>query len=305
MTALDRCWRGCSQPSTAPALPMTPCRLHLGSRDMMRSQGLTTKPIPGMNPVRPFLLRYPRKLGPRTAHPHTHQLARHFPTLLDSRHSVLAHWKATIGHVSSLAAPSFDDSATLLTSPCRLPRRAANGFAEYAACGPRAYLVRSNPRPRLLYDNQRTLSMRNLSASRSGAHAEPPRSRSGCEAQAAARRLPARRRVLSSEPAWPLRADCQRQGGRHPSPWGDWDSTLLRRNAAAGKRTRSARAFSQNVNRTAICSAREPPERAEPMREHHVAVIRGEDDHGVIGNARRSRVASSRARQSSSAVMWA
>jgi arylsulfatase A-like enzyme len=201
--------------------------------DMMLSQGLTTKLYPWDESIRvPFLLRYPRKLGSKGRRIRAPLNAPDiFPTLLglcgipapDSVEG--ADWSRVLGGATEPSA----DAGTLLTLAVPITEARRYGIAEYRGLRTvRHTYVRSIRGPWLLYDNERDpYQMHNLCG------------------KAEARNLQARLdRALDIElkrrhdDFLPAAEYVKRAGlgnynevhvkvGRHPSPWGDWDSTLV------------------------------------------------------------------------------
>jgi arylsulfatase A-like enzyme len=196
--------------------------------DMMQSQGLTTKLHPWDESVRvPFLLRYPRRLG-RTGRRIRTPLNSPdiFPTLLGL--SGMRIPDSVEGIDRSALHDARDDRGTLIHLPVPITEARRYGFAEYRGLRTSRYTyVRSIRGPWLLYDNDADpYQMRNLAG------------------KAEAKDLEARmERQLSAElkrrkdDFLPAATYLERAGlshyreanvpiGRHPSPWGDWDSTL-------------------------------------------------------------------------------
>lgn len=200
--------------------------------DMMLSQGLTTKLHPWDESIRvPLLLRYPRKLGRRGRKIRVPTNAPDImPTLLglcglpipDSVEGT--DWS---GMIAGMRKPPAHAAAFLsLDVPTTEARR--YGFAEYRGLRSQRYTyVRSIEGPWLLYDNERDpFQMHNLRGK--GEARELQRRMDGA--------LDAKLRERKDE-FLPAAEYVKRAGlghyrevnvpvGRHPSPWGDWDSTL-------------------------------------------------------------------------------
>ena len=203
--------------------------------DMMLSQGLTTKLYPWEESVRvPFLLRYPRALGRR---------GRRIPAPLNSPDILptlaglcgvpipdSVEGSDLSGLVLGRARPPRD-AAAFLSLPVPITEARRYGFAEYRGLRTERHTyVRSIRGPWLLYDNQRDpYQMHNLCGK---AEASSLQSRLDRALDAALKRrkddfLPAAEYIKRAgvghyrEVNVPI--------GRHPSPWGDWDSTLAPR----------------------------------------------------------------------------
>jgi arylsulfatase A-like enzyme len=200
--------------------------------DMMLSQGLTTKLHPWDESIRvPFLVRYPRKFGTKGRRIRTPLNSPDIlPTLLGLCGIPVppaiegTDWSAL---AAGGAAPRGEPAA-LISLPVPTTEARRYGFAAYRALRTEQHTyVRSIRGPWLLYDNAADpFQMRNLCGK--------PESR---ELQ---RRLD---RALDAElkrrkdDFLPAAEYVKRAGlghyrevnvpvGRHPSPWGDWDSTL-------------------------------------------------------------------------------
>lgn len=200
--------------------------------DMMLSQGLTTKLYPWDESIRvPFLVRYPRRFGPRGRRIGTPINAPDImPTLLglcglpvpDSVEGT--DWSALI---EGRARPARDAAAFLnLAVPITEARR--YGFAEYRGLRSERYTyVRSIHGPWLLYDNLRDPYQMNNLCGKPEHKALQTQYDRALDATLRLRKddfLPAAEYVR--------RAGVGHYGevnvavGHHPSPWGDWDSTL-------------------------------------------------------------------------------
>lgn len=200
--------------------------------DMMLSQGLTTKLYPWEESIRvPLLVRYPRKLGGKQRHIRTPVNSPDIlPTLLglcglrvpDSVEG--ADWSPLM---SGGAAPR-GETAALISMPVPFAELPRYGFAEYRGLRTaRHTYVRSIRGPWLLYDNDRDpYQMHNLCGK--------PESRGLERRLDGALNVELKRRQDDFLPAadyikrfgighyGPIHAKV----GRHPSPWGDWDSTM-------------------------------------------------------------------------------
>jgi arylsulfatase A-like enzyme len=195
--------------------------------DMMLSQGLTTKLYPWDESIRvPFLLRYPRRFGVR---------GRRVPTPInapDIMPTLLGLCGLRIpGSVegtdwSKLTAPR--DAAAFLSLPVPITEARRYGIAEYRGLRSERYTyVRSVRGPWLLYDNlSDPYQMNNLcgKTEQRGLQAKFDRALDDALRRRKDEFLPASEYVR--------RAGVGHYGevnvavGRHPSPWGDWDSTL-------------------------------------------------------------------------------
>jgi arylsulfatase A-like enzyme len=200
--------------------------------DMMLSQGLTTKLHPWDESIRvPFLVRYPRKLGTKGRQVRTPLNSPDiFPTLLGLAGIPLPASIDGIDHSGIMTGrpESSAERGTLLSLPVPITEARRYGFAEYRGLRTQRHTyVRSIHGPWLLYDNQTDpYQMRNLIAKPEGKEAQMRLDRE-LDAELKLRKddfLPAaeylRRAGLSHY------REANVEIGRHPSPWGDWDSTL-------------------------------------------------------------------------------
>jgi arylsulfatase A-like enzyme len=201
--------------------------------DMMLSHGLTTKLYPWDESIRvPFLVRYPRKFGLKGRRLRTLMNAPDvMPTLLGLagiRVPDSVEGADLSGIVAGRKEPA-GDGGTLLNLAVPITEARTHGFAEYRGLRTlRHTYVRSIHGPWLLYDNQ----------------ADPYQMRNLCgkpEAKELQRKLDGqlnaelKRRKDDFLPAaeYVRRAglghyrEVNSKVGRHPSPWGDWDSTLV------------------------------------------------------------------------------
>jgi arylsulfatase A-like enzyme len=203
--------------------------------DMMLSQGLTTKLYPWDESIRvPFLLRYPRGLGRKQRRIQTPLNSPDIlPTLLglcglgipDSvEGSDLSGLVTGRSH-----APA--EAAAFLNLPVPITEARRYGFAEYRGLRTERYTyVRSIRGPWLLYDNRSDpFQMRNLCGR---AEARDLQTRLDRALDAVLRRrhdefLPAAEYVKRANLGHYREVNAEI--GRHPSPWGDWDSTLTPR----------------------------------------------------------------------------
>jgi arylsulfatase A-like enzyme len=199
--------------------------------DMMLSQGLTTKLHPWDESIRvPFLVRYPRKLGKKGRKLQTPLNSPDiFPTLMGlcglptpSTVEGIDHSRIMTGQPEPTA-----ERGTLLSLPVPITEARKYGFAEYRGLRTQRHTyVRSIHGPWLLYDNQTDpYQMNNLIGKSRSLQSTLDRE---LDAELKRRKddfLPAaeylRRAGLSHyrEANVPV--------GRHPSPWGDWDSTFV------------------------------------------------------------------------------
>ncbi|HYW45647.1 MAG TPA: sulfatase [Bryobacteraceae bacterium] len=200
--------------------------------DMMLSQGLTTKLYPWDESIRvPFLLRYPRKLGRK---------GRRIPMPLNSPDIM-----PTLAAMCGLAIPDSvegrdwsgliagssgppPDAAAFLNLAVPITEARRYGFAEYRGLRTARYTyVRSIRGPWLLYDNERDpFQMHNL-CNRSEHRDLQSRLNRALDAALMQRKdefLPAAEYVKRAGVGHYQEVNVP--VGRHPSPWGDWDSTL-------------------------------------------------------------------------------
>ena len=200
--------------------------------DMMQSQGLTTKLHPWDESIRvPFLVRYPRKFGGKGRRLRTPINSPDiFPTLLGLAGIPIPDSVEGSNHSGIMIGESGAaiERGTLLSLPVPITEARRYGFAEYRGLRtPRHTYVRSIHGPWLLYDNQSDpYQMQNLIGK---AEARELQSRLDRELDAELRRrnddfLPAAEYVLRA--GWGHYREVNVKVGRHPSPWGDWDSTL-------------------------------------------------------------------------------
>jgi len=204
--------------------------------DMMLSQGLTTKLYPWDESIRvPFLLRYPRRLGSSRPGSKAQRIRAPLnspdilPTLLGlcgirAPSSVEgADWSQVIA-----GGEPPGDTGALITLAVPITEARRYGFAEYRGLRTaRHTYVRSIRGPWLLYDNERDpYQMHNLCGK--------PEARDLQRGMDGALDRELKRRHDEFLPAaeYVKRAGLGHYGevnvkvGRHPSPWGDWDSTL-------------------------------------------------------------------------------
>lgn len=194
--------------------------------DMMLSQGLTTKLYPWDESIRvPLLVRYPRKFGRKGRSIRAPISAPDLmPTLLGM--CGVAIPDSVEGKDLSPGASRTSRDAAFLNLPVPITEARRYGFAEYRGLRTERYTyVRSIHGPWLLYDNERDpFQMRNLCG----------RDR---ELQARMDRVLDETLRRLKDDFLPASEYAKRAGvthyrelnvpiGRHPSPWGDWDSTL-------------------------------------------------------------------------------
>jgi arylsulfatase A-like enzyme len=192
--------------------------------DMMQSQGLTTKLHPWDESVRvPFVLRYPRRFGRKARRVRTPMNSPDiFPTLLGLAGLPIPD-SVEGGDHSKLEE---SDRAALIQLPVPITEARRYGFAEYRGLRSARYTyVRSIRGPWLLYDNQADpFQKHNLIGKDRELEARMER-----ELTAELKRrkddfLPASTYLERAGLSHYREANVKI--GRHPSPWGDWDSTL-------------------------------------------------------------------------------
>ncbi len=194
--------------------------------DMMRSQGLTTKLYPWDESIRvPLLMRYPRKLGRKgrrmRAPINSPDL---MPTLLGL---------CGLAIPESVEGKDFSgfvdrEASAFINLPVPITEARRYGFAEYRGLRSERYTyVRSIHGPWLLYDNESDpFQMHNLCnrSEHKDLQRKLDRELDGVLLRRKDEFLPAAEYVKRAglghyrEVNVPV--------GRHPSPWGDWDSTL-------------------------------------------------------------------------------
>jgi arylsulfatase A-like enzyme len=205
--------------------------------DMMLSQGLTTKLHPWDESIRvPFLVRYPRKLGSKGQRIRTPLNSPDIlPTLLGLAGIPIPAQLGPDAHqgmdLSGLMtgkpdAPGENGAQLGLIVPTTEARR--YGFAEYRGLRTAQHTyVRSITGPWLLYDNAADpYQMHNL-AGKPQVAALQSRLDKQLEAMLKRRKddfLPAAEYVRRDNLGH--YRELQVPIGKHPSPWGDWDSTL-------------------------------------------------------------------------------
>jgi len=200
--------------------------------DMMQSQGLTTKLHPWDESIRvPFLVRYPRKLGVKGRRVRTPLSSPDiFPTLLGLAGIGIPDSVEGMDHskVMSGGSETASDRGALLCLAAPITEARRYGFAEYRGLRtPRHTYVRSIHGPWLLYDNQTDpYQMHNL-IGKSEAKDLQARLNRDLDAELKRRKddfLPAADYLKRAGLTHYREANVKI--GRHPSPWGDWDSTL-------------------------------------------------------------------------------
>jgi arylsulfatase A-like enzyme len=200
--------------------------------DMMLSQGLTTKLYPWDESIRvPFLVRYPRKLGTKARRIRTPLNAPDiFPTLLGLAGIPIPGSVEGADHSGIINGrpEASGEPGTLLNLAVPITEARRHGFAEYRGLRtPRYTYVRSIRGPWLLYDNQTDpYQMHNLIGK---PEAKQLHSRLDRDLDAELKRrkddfLPAAEYLRRAGLGHYKEANVKI--GRHPSPWGDWDSTL-------------------------------------------------------------------------------
>ena len=200
--------------------------------DMMLSQGLTTKLYPWDESIRvPFLMRYPRKLGRKGRGIRTPFNAPDLmPTMLGlCGIPIPGSVEGTdFSGVITGARPAPRNASAFINLPVPITEARRYGFAEYRGLRTEQYTyVRSIKGPWLLYDNDRDpYQMHNLLGKPEHRDLQ---SRLDRELDATLK--------LRKDDFLPAAEYAKRAGvghyqelnvpiGRHPSPWGDWDSTL-------------------------------------------------------------------------------
>ncbi len=199
--------------------------------DMMLSQGLTTKLHPWDESIRvPFLVRYPRKLGVKARHIRSPLNSPDIlPTLLGlAGLPVPGHIQGT-NHAGLMTGGTSDgDTGALLTLAVPITEARKYGFAEYRGLRTQRHTyVRSIKGPWLLYDNQSDpFQMHNL-IGKPDAKALQARLDRQLDTELKRHKdefLPAAEYVKRAGVGH--YREVNSQVGKHPSPWGDWDSTL-------------------------------------------------------------------------------
>jgi arylsulfatase A-like enzyme len=194
--------------------------------DMMQSQGLTTKLHPWDESIRvPFLLRYPRRFGMKGRRLRT---PLNSPDILPTLLGLAGIPIPGTVEGRDLSRLTADDRGALLSLPVPFTEARRYGFAEYRGLRtPRHTYVRSIHGPWLLYDNQADpYQMRNLIGKPEARALHTSLDR---ELDAELKRrhddfLPAAEYIRRAGLAHYRELNVP--VGRHPSPWGDWDSTL-------------------------------------------------------------------------------
>jgi arylsulfatase A-like enzyme len=190
--------------------------------DMMLSQGLTTKLYPWDESIRvPLLVRYPRRFGRK---------ARRLRTPINSPDLM-----PTLLRLAALPIPESVEGrdffhapapAAFLSLPVPITEARRYGFAEYRGLRTERYTyVRSIKGPWLLYDNGRDpFQMHNLCGKDKGLQSQLDRALDAALRKRKDDFLPAAEYVkLAGVGHY---GEVNVPVGRHPSPWGDWDSTL-------------------------------------------------------------------------------
>ena len=203
--------------------------------DMMLSQGLTTKLYPWDESIRvPFLLRYPRRFGRKGRRIRTPLNSPDImPTLLSLCGIAIpdsVEGSDFSGLIRGGAEPAAE-AAAFLSLPVPITEARRYGFAEYRGLRTARYTyVRSIHGPWLLYDNERDpFQMHNLCGKAEQAELQARLDRA-LDTELRRRKdqfLPAAEYVKRANVGHYREVNVE--VGRHPSPWGDWDSTLLPR----------------------------------------------------------------------------
>ena len=200
--------------------------------DMMLSQGLTTKLYPWDESIRvPLLVRYPRKFGRKGRRITTPFNAPDLmPTMLGlCGIPIPGSVEGTdFSGVITGARPAPRNSSAFINLPVPITEARRYGFAEYRGLRTEQHTyVRSIKGPWLLYDNDRDpYQMQNLLGKTEHRDLQ---SRLDKELDAT---LKLRKDDFLPAAEYAKRAGVQHYQelnvpiGRHPSPWGDWDSTL-------------------------------------------------------------------------------
>lgn len=193
--------------------------------DMMLSQGLTTKLYPWDESIRvPLLMRYPRKLGRKgrrvRAPINSPDL---MPTLLGF--CGLAIPESVEG--KDYSGLEERETSAFINLPVPITEARRYGFAEYRGLRNARYTyVRSIHGPWLLYDNERDpFQMHNLcNRGERDLQRRLDRELNSILRQRKDKFLPAADYVKQAGLGHYREVNVP--AGRHPSPWGDWDSTL-------------------------------------------------------------------------------
>ena len=203
--------------------------------DMMLSQGLTTKLYPWDESIRvPFLLRYPLAFGRKRRRIQVPLNPPDImPTLLGLCRLAIPDSVEGSDLSGLIAGPSNapPEAAAFLNLPVPITEARRYGFAEYRGLRTTQYTyVRSIRGPWLLYDNwSDPYQMHNL-CGRAGNGALQMNLDRALDAVLRRRRdgfLPAAEYVRRASVGHYREVNVEI--GRHPSPWGDWDSTLTAR----------------------------------------------------------------------------
>ncbi len=200
--------------------------------DMMLSQGLTTKLYPWDESIRvPFLLRYPQALGRKGLRIQTPLNSPDIMPTLVALCGLRIPDSVEGSDLSGLivgASRAPGEAAAFLNLPVPITEARRYGFAEYRGLRTERFTyVRSIHGPWLLYDNARDpFQMHNL-CGRTEARELQTRMDRALDAVLRLRRdefLPAAEYVKRANVGHYREVNVE--VGRHPSPWGDWDSTL-------------------------------------------------------------------------------
>ena len=190
--------------------------------DMMYSQGLTTKLYPWDESIRvPLLIRYPRKFGRKARRERTPINSPDLmPTLLALAGLAIPD---SVEGTDFFRAPT---ASAFINLPVPITEARRYGFAEYRGLRTERYTyVRSIKGPWLLYDNQRDpFQMRNLCGKNPELRSQLDRALDAVLRKRKDEFLPAAEYVKRAGVGHYQEVNVP--VGRHPSPWGDWDSTL-------------------------------------------------------------------------------
>jgi arylsulfatase A-like enzyme len=202
--------------------------------DMMLSQGLTTKLYPWDESLRvPFLVRYPHRLGEKGGRIRTPLNSPDIlPTLLGLAGIPIPDSVEGSDHSGVLLGrpEAAGDRGTLISLPVPITEARRYGIGEYRGLRTQRYTyVRSIHGPWLLYENESDpYQMHNLIGKPEG-KALLTRLDGELSEELKHRRddfLPAAEYVRRAGVGHYREVNVK--AGRHPSPWGDWDSTLQR-----------------------------------------------------------------------------
>lgn len=233
MSALDDCFaRLLKSLDTAGVAEDTIVVFTSDHGDMMLSQGLTTKLYPWEESIRvPLLVRYPRRVGRKGRRIQAPINAPDIlPTLLGLCGLAVPESMegSDFSGVMTGRAEPPRDAAAFLNLPVPITEARRYGFAEYRGLRTEQHTyVRSIHGPWLLYDNRADpFQMHNLCGRTEHKDLQARLDRA-LDATLRKRRdefLPAAEYVKRAGVGHYREVNVP--VGRHPSPWGDWDSTL-------------------------------------------------------------------------------